>query len=739
MKKFPLSICITMAAFLASSALALDEVSPPSSPTNITLTPNGVGRAILTWTLSDGGSPIAGYEIEHNVGIDSWKSDSDLDGNGSDSRAIVSVTPGKWYVFRVRARNRAGSSSWGVGLKWVQIRPDQWDIKDGETGRGIVSDWPNIPNRFAIPDYKSLAKDYETLAFVRADDLTHRWREGRSPYFDSMSILQPSFLLHNAWASNQNLSEAVVVFPGILSSSLIGSDATQLKVQTYSAREMVAVNLVRMIKGYYHYDPVRNADGSENGLFTNHFFGNSLPGKSFWYLMMPNIYAMQIQSLYSATDIEREKKEHEPTLDELTRRSVDTLVRMTNFLKGNNEVPSFECSGVQIAQGKFETVFPKAAPAGYEPDAAGSMAYIGVLAYQRWKDPKYLSMAEDSLRFLMKYKRNPFFELELNYGALAAARMNRQHGRSFNVKKLMNWIFSRSNEKLPSVPSFSTNVRPEVGVLAESWGTYPVYGLWGGKNPWAHGQPYCSSCTGYAFYMNTISQAVTLAPIVKYYPEYATLFGKYLLNVASNSKVFFHDYLQESNQHQKSLTRTKQLIQTSGYQKYFSIPFESLRKEPTGAGEFIARARGDAVDYVNARGESAPWAQTNQSLYSGALTGMFASMLIKTDIPEVPLWDLNKTDFQSAQAFPTFLAYNPRDTAVSLKERQIPGATQGALWDMVNHIWLIDRQVTLNPGQARVLVVVPFGAVCPPPDEGSRGVTCDKPGWDSKIRIDYDF
>jgi hypothetical protein len=118
---------------------------------------------------------------------------------------------------------------------------------------------------------------------------------------------------------------------------------------------------------------------------------------------------------------------------------------------------------------------------------------------------------------------------------------------------------------------------------------------------------------------------------------------------------------------------------------------------------------------------------------------MFASMLIKTDIPEVPLWDLNKTDFQSAQAFPTFLAYNPRDTAVSLKERQIPGATQGALWDMVNHIWLIDRQVTLNPGQARVLVVVPFGAVCPPPDEGSRGVTCDKPGWDSKIRIDYDF
>jgi hypothetical protein len=624
-------------------------------------------------------------------------------------------------------------------LKWVQIPPDQWDIKDGETGMGIVSHWPSIPNRFGIPNYRALAKDYETMAFVRADDLTHRWREGLTPYFNSMSILQPSFLLHNVWASNQNLSEAVVVFPGILSSSLIGTNATQLKVQLSSARDMDTVNLVRMIKGYYHYDTVRNTDGSENGLFTNHFVGNTLPGNSFWYLMMPNIYALQIQSLYSPSDIEVGKKDTEPSLDELTRRSADTLVRMTNFLKGNDDVPSFECSGVQIAQGKFNKVFPKAAPAGYEPDGAASAAYIGVLAYERWKDPKYLAMADDSLKFLMKYNRNPFFELELNYGALAAARMNRQHGRSFNVKKLMNWIFSRSNEKLPSKPSFDTNVRPEVGLLAESWGEYPVYGLWGGKGPWAHGQPYCASCTGYAFYMNTISQAVTLAPIVKYYPEYATLFGKYLLHVASNSKVFFHDYLQESNQHQKSLSQTKVLVDTSGYKKYFSIPFESLRKEPTGSGGFTARARGDAVDFVNAQGVAAPWAQTDQGLYSGALTGMFASILIETDIAEVPLWDLNKTDFQSAQAFPTFLAYNPKNTLVSLKKEQIPGATQGGVWDMVNHLWLVGNEVTLEPGKARVLVVVPPGAVCPPPAEGSKGVTCDKPGWGSKIRIDYDF
>lgn len=621
---------------------------------------------------------------------------------------------------------------------WTHAKNIQWDIKDGERGVGIVSHWPNIPSNFLIPDYLGLAKKYEELAFLRNDDLTHRWRPGRTPYFDSLSILQPSFLLHNAWAANPNVSESLVVFPGILSSALIGTDTTKMNVEMDSQDGSGLVNLVRMMKAYYHYDTVKNPDGSENGIFTDHFAGNVIPGGSFWYQLVPNVYAMQIQSLYSVSDIEREKKLNEPTLDDLTRRSADTLVRMTEFLKNGKELPSFDYSGVKIAQGKFEAQVPKV-ESRYEPDAAGSVAYIGLLAFERWKEPKYLKMADDSLRFLENYYRNPVYELQLNYGIVAAARMNRQHSKNYNIKKLMQWAFSRSDVAFPGFPDFSTNARPDVGLLGEQWGKYPVYGLWGGKGPFNFGQPSCSSCSGYAFYMNTISQATTLAPIAKYYPEYATLFGKYLLHVASNSKVFFHDHVSKRDQHSLSLKRTQELVRDSNYSGYLSIPYEGFRKEPRSTGGFRGVARGDAVDYRDSSGKYKPWAETNQSLYSGALTGVFASILKKTNIPEVPLWDLNKTDFQGPKSFPTYLVYNPKSEPILLTRDQIPNADQSVLWDMVSHRWVVSRDVTIPSQSALVLVLVPYGSVCSAPQKGAKGIVCSKQGMGDNIRIDYEY
>jgi len=85
-----------------------------------------------------------------------------------------------------------GAGSYGYSL-------EQWDVIDGETGKGIISHWPNIPPKFKTPDYLGLAKHYEQMVFKNFDDTTHRWAWSVSPNFKGLSILQPAYLLHTTW------------------------------------------------------------------------------------------------------------------------------------------------------------------------------------------------------------------------------------------------------------------------------------------------------------------------------------------------------------------------------------------------------------------------------------------------------------------------------------------------------------------------------------------------------------
>jgi|GEM_PF-6469199 len=654
-----------------------------------------------------------------------------------------------------------------LDLQAQQSTLKQWDVVDGEKGIGIVADWPALPPRFEIPDYELLAESYEKMAFADQDDRTNRLAWGISRNFRGLSILQPPFLLFNWWQNKcfnrpsdcnpkgpNYVSQSTVLFPGLLSSAVMGSDMTALAKKTAPAfSPQNPKNLVRMMKAYYHADKKKTLAGKENGLFTDHFTDHVQGlGNEFWYTLLPNVYAMQLQSLYSSSDIERlnlgiKEPPGEPSFDELTQRSVDTFYRMEQFLKGGNSIPNFEFSGVGLENGTFVAwdqdchdnrganvnlpanspsvkcvSKPPNAPAKYQPDAAGSFAILGVMAYDRWKNRKYLSMADESLRSLLAYNSNfnPVYEVQFSFAVMAAARMNRHYGYRYDISRFMQWAFSRSNKRnidpspsrMETWPSYTSNARPEVGIINESWGRFPVYGLWGGKSPWSEG--------GYAFYMNSIHQAITLAPVAKYYPQYATLFGKYLLHVASNAKAFFPIYM-PNNQHPETLRKLQELMKSSPISTYHLLPYEGLKRDPVKG----AIATGDAVDAKDNNQNPFPWGQTNLSLYSGSLTGLFSAILKKTDIPEIPLWDLNATDFQSPRALPTFLAYNPTNTRKTIKlqrkdfkSRYGISLAEGeycALWDSVRHRWLkgttADIAITLEPGQAGVFSIVPAGHV----------------------------
>lgn len=665
----------------------------------------------------------------------------------------------------VAACRSSAPAKWKENLKGTPLQ--QWDIIDGESNLGIIRDWPQDPPSFSIPDYSKLAQAYEKVTFLNPDPRTHRWVQATTrANYRGESILQPAFLLDNRWSAHASFSESLVVFPGILSSAMRGVDMTDLPVQVQLGNniETQQKNIVRMIKAYYHLDPVKSSEGLENGLFTDHFVDTVGSGSSFWYLLGPNVYAMQIQSLFEREKVERGALPSEPSLDELTQRMANTLVRISEFLKGSRKtaVPSFDFSGVRLMNGTFKAWDPncrdvrnqgsrqaldpsqiicdeKELISRYEPDSAGAFAMIGVMAYDRWKDPKYLAMAESALNFLSQYDRNPVYELNYNFGVAAAARMNRIHNKNVDIHKLMRWAFVRSELKninpdaQATWPNFLTNARPDVGLLSERWGNFPVHGLWGAK------RPYGPSGRGYVFLMNTLTQAINLAPVAKYYPGYATLMGKYLLHVASNTRFFFPNQIARVNQHPKSLSKLDTLIGATP--ELSSIPYEGL-KPNARAG---AMATGDALDF------EPNWAETNQSFYSGALTGMFASMMFKSNEEDrIPFWDLNISDFQSSPSYPTYLVYNPTASTktVSLsrnkiRHRFVSNSSYLGVWDSVAKLWLTgstgDIQTTLEPGQVRVITLVPGGHVSVVEQGKMLGYDHNLPDKPFAATIDYEF
>jgi len=572
-----------------------------------------------------------------------------------------------------------------------------------------LADWPDVPSNFSIPDYKKYAQDIDTVSFdAYSYGSGFRWALPVDSIFSNFAtFLRPAFVLDNRISAQSNYSESFVVFPTLISAKLNGLNIEQKQIKGAPA----LINLIPALKAYYHELPA-----SKYGLFTNTIFPNSF-ARDFGYDFVPNVYAMQLLSLYSIGEMSR----IDPQFENLCKNIVETMYYIHNELKrySTNSLPNYDFWGVgfrplpgggvgiQPVDPDCEDGRPRL-PSGitypskvqwgtenetlplicktknkdnhgnvtwngeyiYQPDGAASVALIGVMAFERWGDRKYLDMAREALNFLLSYDRNPNYNQQLPFGVLAAARIhniNRKEGHlpieEFNINKLMGYAFGWTNGPM----SLTTTVRPHIKILHDEWGSVPVYGLWGYDETHQGGN---------SFFMETASQAVSLAPIAKYQPQFASLIGKYLLHVASNSKFFFHDNIQQhySNEQEAREHEDPQTLAKIGVlsQEYRSLPFEKIRgygrnTDGTDNTSIKFYASGDSV-------ESNPrWAETALGYYSGAMVGFLASIYLRTDNLEIPLWDLNKTDFQASDPDLTFLLYNPRSekTTVTIDTQKI--------------------------------------------------------------------
>jgi hypothetical protein len=156
----------------------------------------------------------------------------------------------------------------------------------------------------------------------------------------------------------------------------------------------------------------------------------------------------------------------------------------------------------------------------------------------------------------------------LPYGALAAARLNAEQGSNYDVAKLVNQCFD---------PRGRPQARPGWGVISDRWQDRDVHGLVGST----------TDGDGYAFAMNTFEWAGALVPLARYDTRYARDVGKWMLNLANASRLFYpnaHD-----PEHQSSYAWT------AAHDPKSAIAYEGIRKWKRGAA--VASA-----DYRTTRG-----------------------------------------------------------------------------------------------------------------------------------------
>jgi hypothetical protein len=104
------------------------------------------------------------------------------------------------------------------------------------------------------------------------------------------------------------------------------------------------------------------------------------------------------------------------------------------------------------------------------------------------------------------------------------------------------------------------------------------------------------------------------------------------------------------------------------------------------------------------------WGPMNLGIYSGALSGIFGSLVKPTNVEGVLAIDTCKTDYFAKPSFPTTLLYNPRVTPVKVK---LPlGDKPVRVWDAISNTWLGEAttreiEIMIAPDAAVLATVVP--------------------------------
>jgi hypothetical protein len=470
---------------------------------------------------------------------------------------------------------------------------------------------PNAPSTYQMRDWRTVATNFDNLAFntTATGQYLPIVKIDNSP---QSSQLQQSFGLaayvgdpRTFGETGEPVHEAVTSLAAVLGSTLVGIDKTAGQY-----------NWVSMTREYYV---------NRNSQFVVLNTPFSASGDSAWYDIYPNML------FYSIADRYPDEAYFAPILNQIDQRFYDAVGVMT----ANGSSPNFNYTAYN-----FRTRQPVYNGTWREPDMGMGMAWMQHAAYWRKQDAnpalaaQHLTAVDWALSYYQQTSTNPDYEIMAPFGAYTAARMNAEHGGNYDIQKMVNWVFDRSN------------ARPtKIMISGEQWGGQDVGGLMGFT------VPNTSDVRGYAFSMNTFATAMPMVPLARYEDRYSRDIGKWMLNASNAARLFYANAHSNANQSSEFWTGDPQS----------AIAYEGLRHHWLG-GEFDGEelyAAGDPLTYG--------WGpHTDFALYGSAMAGVFGSIIKTTNVEKVLQLDLLATDFYRGPAHSTFLYYNPHTATASV-------------------------------------------------------------------------
>ena len=466
--------------------------------------------------------------------------------------------------------------------------------QSGQIAIPRIEKMPNVPSPYNLRNWKQVARLYDSFVY----DVTKTGQYLPLVSIGASGVNYPqnkTIKMHTYVGTNSpNGSEAINVLPSLVGASLVGIDKSNQFGQ----------NWLLMSQDFF------NKANGEN-LYLNN--AGSSSGGDWWYDVMPNVFFYQLYDLYP--NIGSEANMQFTTIASRFLESVRVMGgRDTGWTVPNMDYRAW----------KFKTMQPLATGVK-EPEASGAYAWLLYNAYKKTGNKEYLKGAEWAIEFLDNYPSNPSYELQLPYGTYAAAKMNAELGTTYDIAKMVNW-------------SFDKGALRGWGTIVGTWGSFDVSGLVGEAN---------DAGNDYAFQLNGVQQAAALVPMVRYDKRFARAIGKWILNLANATRLFYPRFLPNTQQDASAWSNANDPNQIMGY--------EALRERWQGLSPF---STGDAL--------GGGWAGTNLALYGTSSIGYLGSMIEETNVDKILKLDLLKTDFFHNTAYPTYLLYNPLATTQSV-------------------------------------------------------------------------
>lgn len=458
---------------------------------------------------------------------------------------------------------------------------------DAQQSIPYMKDWPKLPSPFIVRSWEDTARQVTLLALDPAAEY---------PFFPVSALFRQETPLSGGAQGQQfglqtylRSTPAAPVYGEAVAQ--LSAVVTASMTEGIDPRRLYGMDYVQMAQAYFSRTP----DG--RGFVSNNTPVDDCAG-SFWYTLYPTCLYFHLAALHP----------DDPVLEGHMREVADT------WLDALPNISTWDAQGYSL---KEQRVIPGNHT---EPEGILGAAYVMLMAYERFDDPRYLDAAVTLMEQAAERTGNPYYEILGSYAPYVAARLNAEENAGLPLARMLDWVFNDGSEA----------ARPGWGVISARWGDYDAYGLSGSL----------TDTQGYAFSMNTFVTAGMLAPVARYAPQYSRALGQYLTAVAANSQMFFADGLPAELQDDSGYTAQTGLT---------CLVYEGVRNQ----GRTTPYATGDAKVF-------APGVEgTNFSFYSSGPIGLFSSIVRQTSVPEILAFDLLRTDFEHDAAYPTWLLYNP--------------------------------------------------------------------------------